>query len=68
MGLSELLKSHPRALEYYDRLHPSVQRAVDSRSKDIILEEDLISIANNAKTESLRAFGGIFDDSETWPD
>lgn len=68
MALNELLESHPRAREYYEALHPSVKRVVDAYSEDIVLEEDLISIANTAKTSNLCAFGGIFDDSDSWPD
>lgn len=68
MSLNELLQTHSRAQEYYDTLHPSVRHIVDAYSEDIVLEEDLISIANNAKTSNLCAFGDIFDDSDTWPD
>ena len=68
MELSELLRSDADASAFYDSLHPSVRQQVDAHAADIVLDEDLYALANNAMTDRLREFGGIFDDSETWPD
>ena len=68
MALSELLRRDADASAFYESLHPSVRQRVDERASEIMLDEDLYALANNAMTESLREIGGIFDDSETWPD
>jgi len=66
--LRDVLKSSDKATAFYNSLHPSVRRMVDSRADEISLDSDLYAIANNAMTRTLREFGGVFDDSETWPD
>lgn len=66
--LRDVLRSSSKAAAFYRSLHPSVRHVVDSRAAEIALDSDLYAIANNAMTENLRAFGGIFDDSETYPD
>ena len=68
MSLSELLRRDADASAFYETLHPSVRQRVDERASEIVLDEDLYALANNAMTESLREFVGVFDDSETWPD
>ena len=68
MALSELLRRDAEALAFYESLHPSVRQRVDERASEIVLDEDLYALANNAMSESLQEFGGMFDDSETWPD
>ena len=68
MALSELLRRDAEALAFYELLHPSVRQRVDERASEIVLDEDLYALANNAMSESLQEFGGVFDDSETWPD
>lgn len=68
MSLKEVLDRDQEAQAFYRQLHPSVKRVVDARAEAIVLREDLVSIANNAMTENLIAFGGLYDDSETWPD
>lgn len=66
--LSEVLKRSDKAAAFYNSLHPSVRRVVDSRAAEIAQDGDLYAIANNAMTQNLREFGGIYDDSETYPD
>ena len=68
MSLSELLRRDADASAFYETLHPAVRQRVDERASEIVLDEDLYALANNAMTESLREFGGVFDDRETWPD
>lgn len=68
MSLNELLRRDARAAAFYHSLHPSVRRMVDDRASEIVLDEELYAAANNAMTENLRAYGDIYDDSETWPD
>lgn len=66
--LRDVLKSSDKAAAFYNSLHPSVRRIVDSRAAEITLDGDLYAIANNAMTRNLREFSGIYDDSETYPD
>lgn len=68
MSLYQLLYRDARAAEFYASLHPSVKRVVDQSKDAIHREEDLSAIANNAMTEALKEFSGIYDDSDTWPD
>ena len=68
VSLKHLLQWDQRAAAFYESLHPCVKRAVDSRMDEIDNVEDLSAVANNAMTQGLREFGGIYDDSETWPD
>lgn len=68
MSLREVLDRDEEARAFYRELHPSVKEVVDAQSSRIALREDLVSVANNAMTQNLRALGGIFDDGETWPD
>lgn len=66
--LSEVLKHNAKAAAFYASLHPSIRRIVDRHADEIVLEEDLYAVANNTMTDALREFGGIYDDSDTWPD
>ncbi len=66
-GLELLLQSNSRAAEYYASLHPSVQAMVHNHADEINTQEELISIANNSMTGLLREYGGIYDDSDTYP-
>lgn len=68
VSLKQLLSRDQRAAAFYESLHPCVKRAVDSRMDEIDYVEDLSAVANHAMTQGLREFGGIYDDSETWPD
>lgn len=62
MALWELLRQDDRAADFYNSLHQSVRAAVDERAGEIVFDEDLYAIANNAMTESLNQYGEIFDD------
>lgn len=68
MALSELLRKDARAAAFYETLHPSVREMVDAHSGDILLDEDLYALANNAMTHRLYEYASQFDDSDTWPD
>lgn len=68
MSLAELTRRDAEAAAFYESLHPSVRRTVDAHASEIVLDADLYAIANNAMTASLREYGGIYDDSETYPD
>lgn len=67
VALTELLQKDPEAMAFYRSLHPSVRSAVDQRAEDLALSEDLYALANNAMTEVLQAYGGIYDDSTNPP-
>lgn len=60
VSLKHLLQRDQRAAAFYESLHPCVKRAVDSRMDEIDNVEDLSAVANNAMTQGLREFGGIY--------
>ena len=68
MSLTDLLETNAKAAAFYEALHPSIRQTVDANAADIILDQDLYAVANNAMTEGLRSYPGLYDDSDTWPD
>ena len=66
-NLENLLDKNDRAAEYYHSLHASVREIVDSHADEIKTQEDLIQIANRGMTNVLKQYGGIYDDSSSFP-
>ncbi|MGI5848940.1 MAG: hypothetical protein ACOX8Q_02545 [Christensenellales bacterium] len=66
--LNELLKDNIKAKDYFDSLHPIVQFKLRGQANKIATIEDLYAFSNNAMTESLREFNGIYQDGDKYPD
>ena len=64
-SLNALLNEEPEAYEFYESLHPSVKMKISD--EDISTGEELAARANEAMSDVLMEFGGIFDDSDSWP-
>lgn len=65
MSLQELLAHDAHADKFYHSLHPSVRHAVDGKAAQIMLAEDLVTIANRAMSNELSQYEDIFDDSRS---
>ena len=68
MGLYELLKDNVKANEYYDTLHPSVKDRLRGQAGEISTIDDLYAFSNNAMTEMLERFDGMYQDGDIDPD
>lgn len=67
-GLANLLEKNNQAAEYYYSLHASVREIVDSHADEIKTQEDLIQVANRGMSNVLKEYGGIYDDSSSFPE
>ncbi|NLF27505.1 MAG: hypothetical protein GX592_06365 [Clostridiales bacterium] len=64
-SLRLLLEEDPKAYDYYRSLHPSVRARLDG--DEISSAEELIGRANERMRDALIDYGGIYDDSDSWP-
>ena len=67
-GLYDLIKDNQKASDYFDSLHPIVQHKVRQQAKKIATIDDLYAFSNNAMTQALEQYDGIYQDGDTDPD
>ncbi|MDD5018047.1 MAG: hypothetical protein PHO15_08130 [Eubacteriales bacterium] len=68
VGLAELLRENPKASQYFDTLHPVVRQRLLQQANSIATIDDLYAFSNNAMTEALEQYDGIYQDGDTDPD
>lgn len=68
MGLYELIKDNAKANEYFDSLHPIVQHKLREQASKIATVDDLYAFSNNAMTDALKQYDGIYQDGDIYPD